>query len=173
MRVAVYPGSFDPVTNGHIDILERTSKMFDKIIVAVVHNVTKKALFTLEERVELIKRSTEHLENIEVECFSGLLADFLSEWNSHIIIRGLRSITDFEYESDMSMMNRTLLPDMDTVFIISDPRYIFVSSSGIKEAAMLGGDVSSLVPVLVQEGLRQKLQLADEKNVKIQRCPNN
>lgn len=159
MRVAVYPGSFDPVTNGHIAILERTSKMFDKIIVAVVHNVTKQALFTLEERVELIKRSTEHLENVEVECFSGLLADFLSERNAHIIIRGLRSITDFEYESDMSMMNRTLLPDVDTIFIMSDPRYIFVSSSGVKEAALLGGDVSSLVPVLVKEGLRQKLQI--------------
>lgn len=157
MAVAVYPGSFDPVTNGHIDILERTSGVFDKIVVAVVHNVTKQALFTLDERVELIKESTKHLGNIEVECFKGLLADFLKEKEATVIIRGLRSITDFEYESHMSMMNKKLLPEVDTIFIMSDSQYIFVSSSGVKEAALLGGDVRSMVPPAVEKGLQEKL----------------
>ncbi len=157
MAVAVYPGSFDPVTNGHIDILERTSGIFDKIVVAVVHNVTKQALFTLDERVELIKQSTQHLDNIEVECFNGLLADFLKAKQATVIIRGLRSITDFEYESHMSMMNKKLLPGVDTIFVMSDSQYIFVSSSGVKEAALLGGDVSSMVPLAVEKGLQEKL----------------
>jgi len=158
VAVAVYPGSFDPVTNGHIDILERTSGIFDKIVVAVVHNVTKQALFTLDERVELIKESTRHLDNIEVECFNGLLADFLKAKQATVIIRGLRSITDFEYESHMSMMNKKLLPEVDTIFVMSDSQYIFVSSSGVKEAALLGGDVSSMVPPAVEKGLQEKLQ---------------
>lgn len=157
MTVAVYPGSFDPVTNGHIDILERTSRVFDHIVVAVIHNVTKQALFTLEERVELIKESTKHLDNVEVECFNGLLADFLKAQEATVIIRGLRSITDFEYESHMSMMNKKLFPEIDTIFIVSDSQYTFVSSSGIKEAAMLGGDVSSMVPSAVEKGLQDKL----------------
>lgn len=157
MTVAVYPGSFDPVTNGHIDILERTSRIFDHIVVAVVHNVTKQALFSLEERVELIRESTKHLDNVEVECFNGLLADFLKDREASVIIRGLRSITDFEYESQMSMMNKKLFPEIDTVFIVSDSQYTFVSSSGIKEAAMLGGDVSSMVPSAVEKGLQDKL----------------
>lgn len=157
MTVAVYPGSFDPVTNGHIDILERTSRIFDSIVVAVVHNVTKQALFTLEERVELIKESTKQLDNIEVECFNGLLADFIKDREATVIIRGLRSMTDFEYESQMSMMNKKLFPEIDTIFIVSDSQYTFVSSSGIKEAAMLGGDVSSMVPSVVENGLREKL----------------
>ncbi|CFX91837.1 Rossmann-like alpha/beta/alpha sandwich fold [Syntrophomonas zehnderi OL-4] len=156
MAVAVYPGSFDPVTNGHIDILERMSGVFDKIIVAVVHNVTKQALFTLDERVELIKESTKHLDNVEVEGFNGLLADFLKEKNVVVIIRGLRSITDFEYESHMSMMNKLLLPEVNTIFVMSDPQYIFVSSSGVKEAALLGGDVKRLVPAAVEKSLLEK-----------------
>jgi len=158
LKIAVYPGSFDPVTRGHIDILERTSQMFDKVVVAVVHNVTKHALFTLDERKEMIKKSTKHLDNIEVECFSGLLADYLRQKEATIIIRGLRSMVDFEYESQMSMINRQLIPQADTVFIMSDPRYIFVSSSGVKEAALLGGDVSSMVPPLVEKGLQEKIK---------------
>lgn len=156
MKVAVYPGSFDPVTKGHIDILERSSRIFDKIIVAVVHNPSKNAAFSLEERVNFIKQSTKHIENIEVEHFSGLLADFLSKKNSKIIIRGLRSITDFEYESHMSMMNKHLLPDTDTIFIMSDKQYIYVSSSVVKEVAFLGGDVSDLVPEEVNRRLSEK-----------------
>lgn len=156
MRLAVYPGSFDPVTNGHIDILEKTSKIFDKIIVAVVHNVSKRALFTLDERVTLIKESTRHLDNIEVECFSGLLANYLSEKNACAIIRGLRTVADFEYEMHMAMINKKLIPELDTIFVMSDSNNIFVSSSIIKEAALLGGDVSGLVPEIVKKGLEEK-----------------
>lgn len=164
MRVAVYPGSFDPVTNGHIDILEKTSKIFDKIIIAVVHNVTKNALFSLDERVELIRESTKHLDNIEVECFNGLLTDYIREKKACAIIRGLRTMTDFEYEMHMSMMNKRLMPEVDTIFIMSDSNYIFVSSSGVKEAAMLGGDVTTLVPAAVQKGLQEKLLQFKQRN---------
>ncbi len=161
MVIAVYPGSFDPVTNGHIDILERTSPLFDKIVIAVIHNVYKQALFTLEERVNLIRESTSHLSNVEVDSFSGLLADYIKAKKGNVIIRGLRSLTDFEYESHMSMMNKTLLPDVDTIFVMSASKYIFVSSSAVKEAAMLGGDVSSLVPPAVEVGLIQKRKKSD------------
>jgi len=158
VRLAVYPGSFDPVTNGHIDILEKTSKIFDKIIVAVVHNVSKKALFTLDERVQLIRESTKQLNNIEVECFSGLLANYLRDREACAIIRGLRTVADFEYEMHMAMINKRLIPDVDTIFIMSDSSNIFVSSSIIKEAALLGGDVSELVPEIVKLKLEAKRQ---------------
>ena len=158
MKIAVYPGSFDPITNGHVDILERTSSLFDKIIVAVVHNVYKQALFTPVERVALIKETTGHLRNIEVDCFSGLLVDYLQEKEASIIIRGMRSLTDFEYESHMSMINKKLLPEVNTIFVMADSNYICVSSSGVKEAAMLGGDVSSMVPKAVTRGLERKLE---------------
>jgi len=158
LKIAVYPGSFDPVTNGHVDILERTSSIFDKIIVAVVHNVYKQALFTPEERVHLIKEATRHLDNIEVECFRGLLVDYLKKKQVNVIIRGLRSLSDYEYESTMSMMNKKLLPEADTIFIVADSDYMCVSSSGVKEAALLGGEVSSMVPAVVVTGLKEKLQ---------------
>jgi pantetheine-phosphate adenylyltransferase len=158
LKIAVYPGSFDPVTKGHVDILERTSPLFDRIIVAVVHNVYKQALFTPEERVALIKETTGHLENIEVDCFSGLLVDYLKEKKACIIIRGMRSLTDFEYESHMSMINKKLLPEVNTIFVMADSNYICVSSSGVKEAAMLGGDVSSMVPAAVNQGLKRKME---------------
>ena len=153
MKIAVYPGSFDPITNGHIDILERSSLLFDKIIVAVVHNPGKKAMFTPEERADLIRRSTRHIPNIEVDCFVGLLAQYMEQKKSNIIIRGLRSIEDFEYESHMSMMNRHLKPQLETVFIMSNVRYIYVSSSTVKEVASLGGDISDMVPKAVAEAL--------------------
>lgn len=158
MSHAIYPGSFDPVTNGHIDILERSSKLFDRITIAVVHNVSKHAVFTLEERVKLIQGSISHLNNVEVDCFSGLLVDYLRDKNANAIIRGLRSITDFEYESHMSMMNKKLMPEVDTLFMVADPRYIYVSSSGVKEAALVGGDVSSLVPAAVELSIKEKLK---------------
>lgn len=158
MRLAVYPGSFDPVTNGHIDILEKTSKIFDKIIVSVVHNVTKKALFTLDERVELIKESTKHIENVEVECFNGLLANYIAEKKACAIIRGLRTVADFEYEAGMAVMNKILIPEIDTIFVMADTKYIYLSSSGVKEAALLGGDISTMVPPIVQAGLTEKLE---------------
>lgn len=162
MKLAIYPGSFDPVTNGHIDILEKTSKIFDKINVAVIHNIYKQALFTLEERVQLIKESTRHLDNVEVDCFSGLLATYLEDKEVCAIIRGLRTVTDFEYEMHMAMMNKKLIREIDTIFVMSDTDYIFVSSSAVKEAALLGGDVSSLVPPAVKIGLEEKLKARRE-----------
>ncbi|HBQ86482.1 MAG TPA: pantetheine-phosphate adenylyltransferase [Syntrophomonas sp.] len=158
MRLAVYPGSFDPVTNGHIDILERTSGLFDKIIVAVIHNVSKNALFSLKEREQLIRESTRHLSNVEVECFSGLLVDYVARKNACAIIRGLRTGTDFDYEMQMALMNRKLMPQVNTIFIMSASDCIFVSSSGVKEAAMLGGNVDSLVPEVVAKGLKKKFE---------------
>lgn len=156
MRLAIYPGSFDPVTNGHIDILEKTSKIFDKIIVAVVHNVSKNALFTLDERVALLEESTRYLGNIEVECFSGLLADYLYKKDACAIIRGLRTVADFEYEMHMAMINKRLIPQVDTIFIMSESHNIFVSSSIVKEVALLGGDVTELVPEVVKTQLEMK-----------------
>lgn len=159
MRLAVYPGSFDPVTNGHIDILEKTSKLFDSIIIAVVHNVGKNALFSLNERVNLIQESTSHIPNVEVESFSGLLVDYVKHKEACAIIRGLRTVADFEYEMHIAQINRKMLPEVETIFVLADSRYIFVSSSIIKEAALLGGNVSGLVPEAVRTGLIEKRQL--------------
>ena len=158
MRKAVYSGSFDPITNGHIDILLRSSHMFDQIIVAVVHNVHKKSLFSLEERVQQVRASLSDLKNIEVEFIDGLVTEFMRERGIRTILRGLRSITDFEYESQICFFNKRLLPEADTIFVMADPRFTFVSSTGVKEAALLGGDVSNLVPPAVAEGLSAKRQ---------------
>jgi len=163
MKRAIYPGSFDPITNGHIDILEKCSKIFDQIIVAVVHNVSKNALFTLDEREKFIRESTGHLKNIEVECFSGLTVEYVRQRKADAIIRGLRTATDFEYEMHLAMINKKMLPEIDTIFVMSDSRYIFVSSSIIKEAAMFGGDVSGLVPEIVKRGLDNKRQSLNEE----------
>jgi len=157
VRIAVYPGSFDPFTKGHVDILERSSKLFDRIIVAVVSNVHKKSLFTLEERVEMIQEATRHVPNVEVDWFSGLVVNYVKEKGACAIIRGLRTVADFEYEMQMAMMNRYLLPEVDTVFIMSSSDYYYISSSGVKEAALLGGPVSDLVPPNVEKKLKEKL----------------
>lgn len=158
MRIAVYPGSFDPVTNGHIDILERASRIFDKIVIAVVRHVYKNPLFTIEERVEMLKEVTGHIANIEVDSFSGLLVDYIRNRQACAVIRGLRTIGDFEVESQMAMINRHLYPEADTLFIMSDPRWIYVSSSNVKEAALVGGCVHGLVPEPVEIRLIQKVQ---------------
>jgi len=156
VKIGVYAGSFDPITNGHVDLLERTSPLFDRIIVAVVHNVYKKALFTQPERIEFIAEATKHLKNVEIECFSGLLVDYLREKKAQYIIRGLRTLTDFEYEATMSMFNKKLMPEVETIFLMADSDYIYISSTGVKEAALLGGDVSALVPPIVAAGLKSR-----------------
>jgi len=157
VKIAVYPGSFDPFTRGHVDILERSSKLFDRIIVAVVANVNKKSLFTLEERVEMIKEATKHVPNVEVDWFSGLVVNYVKQKGACAIIRGLRTVADFEYEMQMAMMNRHLLPEVDTVFIMSSSAYYYISSSGVKEAALLGGSIDGLVPPNVEERVKQRL----------------
>ena len=151
MRIAVCPGSFDPVTNGHIDIFERASGMFDQLIVAVFHNPGKKPMFSMEERVEMLKCATAHIPNVRVDSFSGLLNDYVRQQNSRIIVRGLRALTDFEYEFQRALLMKKVDPEIETVFMMTSTEYSFVSSSGIKELAQFGGDISLLVPKSVEK----------------------
>ena len=146
MIVAVYPGSFDPCTNGHLDIITRASGLFEKVVVAVLINEKKHPLFSLEERVDMLKTVTRHLENVEVVAFSGLLADFMRQNNYSIIIKGLRAVSDFEYEFQMALTNRTLFDKIETVFIPSSSEFMFLSSSIVKEVAKYNGDLTPLVP---------------------------
>lgn len=157
MKIGVYPGSFDPVTNGHLDIIERASKVFDKLIVGVLVNPEKKGLFSVEERVEIIKRVTKDYNNVEVEAFSGLLIDFLKEKQSKIIIKGLRTVSDFEYEFKMALMNNKLDPSIETVFMMTSARYSYVSSTSVKQVAMFGGCIKELVPDEIIPDIIKKL----------------
>ncbi len=156
MRVAVYPGSFDPVTNGHIDVIERALKIFDKVIVAVGDNPGKKPLFTTKERIDMLRESTKHLKGIEVDSFSGLLLDFVKSKKSKIIIRGLRAVSDFEFEFQRALLNRVVDDEIETVFIMTKEHYVYLNSSIVKEMAMFGGKVNGLVPETVEKKLREK-----------------
>lgn len=161
---AVYPGSFDPPTNGHLDIIARSSHLFPEIIVAVTDNVNKKHIFSLQERINLLRKSIKHLNNVSVLSFSGLLASYLDEIQSFILIRGLRAISDFEYEFQMALMNRKLNRKIETVFLIPDQAYTFLSSSMVKEIAMLGGDAADFVPECVEKELKERvLSLSKDK----------
>lgn len=154
--IAVYPGSFDPPTNGHIDIISRASSVFPKVIVAITHNQNKKHLFSLQERVKMMKQSTAGLKNIEVDSFSGLLVNYLNKISGFVVIRGLRALSDFEYEFQMALMNRTLDSKIETVFLMPDQEYTFLSSSMVKEIALLDGDFKKLVPYPVYKKLKNK-----------------
>lgn len=155
-RVAVYPGSFDPITNGHIDIIERGLKLFDKIIVSILHNPGKKNLFTLDERLEMLKDCLKKFNNIEIDSFDGLLVDYAATRKAHAILRGLRAMSDFEYEFQMALMNRRLNRDIHTVFLMTGLRWIYTSSSILKEAVQFGGNIEGMVPPLVQKKLIEK-----------------
>lgn len=146
MNIAIYPGSFDPITNGHLDIITRGAKIYDKVIVAVLVNMDKNCLFTIEDRVELIKRVTKNLENVEVLSFDGLLVDFARMHNSKVILKGLRTMSDFEYEFQMALMNSKLDSDIETVFMMTSSAYSYVSSSSVKQVAKFGGNINGLVP---------------------------
>ena len=159
-RIAIYPGSFDPVTNGHIDIAERGLKLFDKIIVAILHNPVKDFLFTVEERVEMLEKSFKDYPDITVETFDGLLVDYAARRKSIAILRGMRAVSDFEYEFQLALMNRRLKREIQTVFLMTGLRWIFTSSSIIKEAAQFGGDITSMVPPLVNRKLKEKFGIA-------------
>jgi pantetheine-phosphate adenylyltransferase len=154
----VCPGSFDPVTNGHLDIFERASKLFDVLIVAVFHNPNKKPLFTMEERVEMLSLATTHMPNVRVDGFSGLLNDYVSKQNSSTIVRGLRALSDFEYEFQRALLLKKIDPAMETVFMMTSNEYSFVSSSGIKELAKFGGNITGLVPKAVEERVIKRLK---------------
>lgn len=156
MNIAIYPGSFDPITNGHLDIIDRGSKIYDKLIVAVLVNVDKKCLFSIDERVELIKRVTKDLDNVEVLSFEGLLVDFARLHNSKVILKGLRTMSDFEYEFQMALMNSKLNPDIETVFMMTSSAYSYVSSSSVKQVAKFGGSINGLVPEELIEEVMDK-----------------
>ncbi len=157
-KKAIYPGSFDPITNGHVDIIQRGKKIFDKIIVGVLDNPKKIPLFTAEERVELIRKTFEGDERVEVKTFSGLLVDFARQNQANVVIRGLRAISDFEYEFQMALMNRKLASEIETLFMMPSLKYSFLSSNLVKEVFQLGGCVKDLVPPVVEEALKDKLK---------------
>lgn len=157
MKTFIYPGSFDPVTNGHLDIIERASKICDKLIVAVLINHSKNPLFTIDERVDLLKRVIEPCgNNIEIKCFSGLLVDFVKDCKANVIIKGLRAVSDFEYELQMALLNKKQSPEIETLFMMSNINYSFLSSSMVKELAMYGGDISELVPECIKNDIINK-----------------
>jgi pantetheine-phosphate adenylyltransferase len=155
-RTAVYPGSFDPVTNGHLDIINRGLKIFDRIIVTILDNPAKKTLFSVEERISLLKSCLADREGTEVDSYNGLLVDYAQKRQAHALLRGMRAVSDFEYEFQMALMNRRLNREVQTVFLMTGLRWIFTSSSIIKEAAQFGGDIESMVPPVVQEKLMEK-----------------
>jgi pantetheine-phosphate adenylyltransferase len=158
-RIAVCPGSYDPITNGHIDVISRASVMFDTLIVAVVNASVRKntGLFSAEERVEFIEHATSHLENVRVEMFDVLIVNYARSVGAKAIVKGLRAISDFEYELEMNQLNRHLAADVESVYLMASPQYSFLSSSGVKEIATFGGDVSSLVPGEVAARLQEAL----------------
>mmetsp|Transcript_22494 Transcript_22494/g.10860 ORF Transcript_22494/g.10860 Transcript_22494/m.10860 type:complete len:162 (-) Transcript_22494:539-1024(-) len=157
-KIAIYPGSFDPVTNGHIDIIKRGLGLFDKIIVTILYNYEKISTFTVDERQEMLKESLANFSHIEVDIFNGLLVDYAVKRNAKAILRGMRAVSDFEYEFQMALMNRKLKRKVQTVFLMTGLRWIFTSSSIIKEAARFGGDISSMVPEFVEKRLKEKFK---------------
>lgn len=158
MRIAVYPGSFDPVTNGHIDIIERSSKVYDKVIVGVLDNVNKNPLFSVTERVDMLKTVTCNIKNVEVDSFSGLLVDFARLKGATVIVKGLRTVADFEYEFQMALLNKALNPEYETMFMMTDTKYSYISSSMVKELAGYNGNLTGIVPPEIEEKIKQKYQ---------------
>ncbi len=165
-RIAIYPGSFDPVTNGHLDIIKRGLKLFDQIIVAIMHNPAKESLFTIEERRELLEISLKSFSNIEIDTFDGLTVDYAAEKKANAILRGMRAVSDFEFEFQLALMNRRLNREIQTVFLMTGLRWIFTSSSIIKEAAGFGGNINGMVPPIVNERLKEKLNPTNRKSKK-------
>ncbi len=157
MKLAIYPGTFDPVTNGHLDIVERAAQLFDAVTIAVTTNPAKNPLFTVAERIAMFREATRHLPRIEVESFSGLLVEYAAARGASVMIRGLRAISDFEYEFQMALINRKISHGLDTVFLMASEKYTYLNSTIVKEVARLGGDVSCFVPASVNERIRQKL----------------
>lgn len=156
MRIAVYPGSFDPITNGHLDIIKRASKLYDKVIVGVLDNTNKKPIFSAEERVSMIRRAASEIKNAECSAFSGLLVDFLAQNGASVIIKGLRTVADFEYEFQMALLNKTLNPEFETVFMMTNSKFSYISSSIVKEVAKYNGSLEEFVPEAIIPDIRKK-----------------
>ena len=156
MKIGIYPGSFDPITLGHLDIIERSSKLVDQLIIGVLINSSKSPLFTNEERVDLIKKTTSHIPNVEVISYNGLLVDFAKERNADILIRGLRAVTDFEYELQLAQINKKLYPQVETIFLATNVNYAYLSSSVVREVARYGGDIKQFVPESIVQSVYDK-----------------
>lgn len=156
-KVAVYPGSFDPITNGHLDVIQRAAAMFDQVIVACADNPEKSPMFSPKQRLDLASAATQHLANVKVDSFAGLLVEYCRRHGATVVVRGLRAVSDFEFEFQMALMNRKLEPKVETIFLMPKDEYTFISSRLVREIAGLGGDVSKFVPAAVQEALKQKL----------------
>lgn len=157
MRVAICPGSYDPVTKGHVNIIERSAKMFDRLLVVVMVNVSKKSNFTVEERVAMLREVTRGIPNVEVDAHNGLVAEYAKEKGAKVLVKGLRAVTDFEYEFQMALINKKLNPELETVFINSDAQYMFLSSSSAREVAQFGGDLGDFVPTAIQKTILDRL----------------
>jgi pantetheine-phosphate adenylyltransferase len=160
---AIYPGSFDPITSGHLDLIERGCRLFDRLIVSILRNETKQPLFTVEERIEMLREVVGHFPNVEVDSFNGLLVDYAAEKNATALVRGIRAISDYEYELQMALMNRRLQPGLDTVFMMASEIYSFISSRLVKEVFSLGGNITGLVPPSVEERLQLRLPKISSK----------
>lgn len=158
MRIAVYPGSFDPITNGHLDIIERASRVFDRVIVGVLINKNKRPVFTSAERVEFIKEATAHLGNVETAGFDGLLVDFAKQHGASVIIKGLRTVNDFEYEFQMALLNKAIDPACETMFMMTNSKYSYISSSMVKELAQYNGDLEGMVPSSIIDNIKEKFE---------------
>lgn len=155
--LAIYPGSFDPVTNGHLDLIERGAQIFEWLIVAVLRNLDKEPLFSTAERAEMLAEATRRHTNVEIDVFDGLLVDYVRERKAQVILRGIRAISDYEYELQMALMNRRLQPDVETIFLLAGEQYSFISSKLVKEVIRLGGNITGLVPPTVEQRLRERL----------------
>ena len=162
-KIAVYPGSFDPITNGHVDIIKRGLRMFDELIILIAYNRNKKTLFSVEERIEMIREVIKDCKNVRVDCSDGLLVDFVKDSGANVILRGLRALSDFEYEFQLALINRRLNREIETVFLMTGYKWFYTSSTIIKEAASLGGSVKGLVPEIVNLKLIEKFNMKREK----------
>ena len=158
MRIAVYPGSFDPITNGHLDIIRRAAKVYDQVIVGVLNNISKKPVFSAQERLEMIREVTEEIPNVSSDTFTGLLVDFARQKNATVIIKGLRTVSDFEYEFQMALLNKALNPEYETMFMMTDTKYSYISSSMVKEVAKYNGELEGLVPPQLIQKIKLKYQ---------------
>jgi len=161
--VAIYPGSFDPITSGHLDVIERGARLCERLIVAILQNEAKSPLFTVAERTEMLRETTRKLPNVEVDSFEGLLADYALRKNARVILRGIRAISDYEYELQMALMNRRLQPGLETIFLLAGEQFSFISSRLVKEVFSLGGNITGLVPATVEKRLRARANRPDGK----------